>query len=1148
MKGDFGRSTFRKEKHYVKVYKQQGRLSLDSDWNEQAEINSYFQRNSSKDIIGYSGTPIKDAGFKITPIFTETSLVAPGPNYTISGGRYFVNGILCENEKNVTAKIQPDLVTANDDDNPALPKEPGTHLVYLDVWERHITSLEDEQIREVALGGADTTTRAKIVWQVKTKRIGNTDANINCLSELDFWNNLTTRQPNATMTARVSSINMDDDPCRLPPDAKYKGLENQLYRIEVHDPGNATKDLAVKWSRNNGFVTTKIESTEGNTITIQNLGKDKLLGFEVGDWVEVIDDEKELLGKPGIIARITDIDDLKIELDPDSIIDDDNIQNNFPISARPKIRKWDMKEGLLKIPNNRRSDSDTTEDTFWFEIEDGIEIKLGLGQFRTEDYWLIPARTATHDIEWPREGEVSISQPPLGITHHYARLGIIKFDGTKIDTNIVDCRRIFPDLTSLSNLHYVGGDGQVGKKNTSLLLPLQVGASNGQYPLEGITIEFEVKNGGGSINPIKTRTNSDGIARCTWTLGETEPQQVIAVMKNERGQKVHLPVWFNAAITKDGKTGNCTISIGPNDVADGGTSLTNRIQELQKLNGGKICLSAGQYLLSDTITTNQLNNITIEGTGNATKLIVTNKESAFHFVKSNNIHIDKVQIISTNPSNKTINQPGLNGVITFTDCNGIKITQCKLKTAYGFSPTRSCLAIYGNDKSPSSKININNCEFEIGSMQIGILATNVADLTIANNHMTTMPARGSIISIGKTALFKNNHILKLLVNRLGSRGLSIETFTKANDLEVELANKIKTGIVQYREGKHDEALKTMNNAKKIGDEIDEIVKKGETISKPFIENEIFTIFGRAKLERTNVKSLIIDGITHASKGKHDEAKKVWELASTKEDSVNELTKIGVSLSKRSIDENKIKTDLSKNQDLVYAAATWNFDKTRFNANELKIIRGIRQDISIAYQGIVIGGTRAEKIRIQNNIIKRIMQGIHVGVSNNIKATKNQNIHMAKNISISNNIIEVEFWNTFPKQKHGIFVGNADVVYLQDNQLIFKETNHSAIKSQAGPASDGIRIFGYQGSMLRIIGNSITGARTGVYLTILGYPPNYSSTYGLWVLRENVVTEHTLWPFYLTGKNNALKNNIRFTGRDNIPELAGPPAFAVWHII
>ena len=41
------------------------------------------------------------------------------------------------------------------------------YVVYLDVWERHITALEDDSIREKALGRPDTATRTQVIWQVK---------------------------------------------------------------------------------------------------------------------------------------------------------------------------------------------------------------------------------------------------------------------------------------------------------------------------------------------------------------------------------------------------------------------------------------------------------------------------------------------------------------------------------------------------------------------------------------------------------------------------------------------------------------------------------------------------------------------------------------------------------------------------------------------------------------------------------------------------------------------------------------------------------------------------------------------------------------------------------------------------------------------
>jgi hypothetical protein len=45
--------------------------------------------------------------------------------------------------------------------------------------------------------------------------------------------------------------------------------------------------------------------------------------------------------------------------------------------------------------------------------------------YRTGDYWLIPARVATNDIEWPSVTEGVL---PHGIEHHYAPLAILTKD------------------------------------------------------------------------------------------------------------------------------------------------------------------------------------------------------------------------------------------------------------------------------------------------------------------------------------------------------------------------------------------------------------------------------------------------------------------------------------------------------------------------------------------------------------------------------------------------------------------------------------------------------------------------------------------------------------------------------------------------
>lgn len=155
MKGDFTRFTHDAKKHYTRVLKQQGRVDLDADWNESVEILTQLDRTEAIDVIGNCGVPEHSNGFRV-------ELTGDGSNLTISPGRMYVDGILCANDAEAPVLISeqtnlPDFTFAEAD---------GVYIAYVDVWERHITYVEDPDIRETALGGPDTTTRTQTVCQV----------------------------------------------------------------------------------------------------------------------------------------------------------------------------------------------------------------------------------------------------------------------------------------------------------------------------------------------------------------------------------------------------------------------------------------------------------------------------------------------------------------------------------------------------------------------------------------------------------------------------------------------------------------------------------------------------------------------------------------------------------------------------------------------------------------------------------------------------------------------------------------------------------------------------------------------------------------------------------------------------------------------
>jgi hypothetical protein len=424
MKGDFTRSTFRPQKHYSSVRMQQGRVQLDADWNEQIEIQQHLERSEARDLIGLCGVPKSGGGFAI-------GVSGDGGDLTISAGRIYVDGILCENEQGLRVSQQPDLPGAQP------LSDPGTYLVYLDVWEQHVTALEDDSIREVALGGPDTATRTRVVWQVKLLRVGDPNIDATCETPFEQWSALTSGARGRLM-ARAQPGTPSDDPCIIEPGAGYRRLENQLYRVEVH-AGSDSGQPTFKWSRDNGAIVRRWSGKSGDELTIGSPGRDQVLGFANNQWVELTDASRELLGRPGTLVRLTSAIGQTLTIDPASASDTVDFAQ---FGNQPKVRRWDMSGSggainvALPVTNNG-----------WIPLEDGVEIKFDLsGPFSTGDYWLIPARTATGNVEWP----FAAPQSPQGVQHHYCRLALLNFDGDGLRAaDIQDCRLDFPSLTTI---------------------------------------------------------------------------------------------------------------------------------------------------------------------------------------------------------------------------------------------------------------------------------------------------------------------------------------------------------------------------------------------------------------------------------------------------------------------------------------------------------------------------------------------------------------------------------------------------------------------------------------------------------------------------------------------------------------------------
>ncbi|HSJ57014.1 MAG TPA: DUF6519 domain-containing protein [Anaerolineae bacterium] len=604
MKGDFTRYTFKPGNHYSSVRSQQGRVQVDADWNEEVDILAHLDRTTRRDVIGACGGPQgQDAGGNDLAGFR---IDASGAELRITRGRYYVDGLLVENEEEVPITEQPDLPYPPDNvmEDVLVPAgetlTDGSYLAFLDVWERHVTALEAPHIREVALGGPDTTTRTQVVWQVRLMRADTDDGTApDCATELALWDELTAPS-SGQLRARAEPGETETDPCVVPEQAGYRGLENQLYRVEVHRVVSGD-EITIKWSRENGsvvFAWTGQDNLDPNKLTLSGTGRDAVLGLATDDWVELTDDRHELRGEPGLLVRVVNVEGDVLTIDPGlSTVD------LADLTVNSKVRRWDVgSTGEITV--------DLTLADNWIALENGVEVALDAGTYRTGDYWLIPARTATRDVEWPADGAGDpLPQPAQGVEHHYCRLAVLDLQG-EVWQLIHDCRNLFPPLTGMVRFFHVGGDGQETMPGQPVPAPLQVGVVNGQQPVAGARVQFQVSGGSGVLaeasgpcsnltsggtSPVVVETGPDGVAGCCWRPDTaTLSQQVEATLLeidgkplvDGAGNPLLTPIRFNANLSVAGQVAYDPAECGN---LSGVTTVKEAIDRLCQIQPGGGC-------------------------------------------------------------------------------------------------------------------------------------------------------------------------------------------------------------------------------------------------------------------------------------------------------------------------------------------------------------------------------------------------------------------------------------------------------------------------------------------------------------------------------------------------------------------------------
>ena len=497
MSFDLSRVTFNSWNDFLGAVMLQGRPQLDSDWNDQqAEVLRRIQVGTL-DTVGQAVYPAA-----LPNSFLIAASSSGGANQiAIGAGRMYVDGILVENHGPSAVSAQGDPVptssaawdtslaelsnsypgapyaagavgftqqpyyppvAAGITPDPAftLPATPGPFVAYLDVWQRPVTYIEHPDLVEKAVG-VDTTGRLQTVWQVKLLDVSANATPVDCstpLGDIAAWGPATAPSAGGLTTGVVQSS--PSGPCCLTPNTGYTGMENQLYRVEVH-AGGGFGTATFKWSRDNASVMTAVTAiaqvtntakVTASQLTVDSLGRDEVLGFHVGDWIEILDDYQDLGCASGCLHMIDSINIAAKTITLDALVDTATAafpvgaQNQTDPSRHTRIRRWDQKGLVLDTNGNTVAnvgqaggpgDIPIPDGTTVIVLENGVTVQFSLnpagGVFLPGDYWNFAARASDGSVE------PLASAPPLGIHHHYARLAVVTFPGPALD-----CRAPWP--------------------------------------------------------------------------------------------------------------------------------------------------------------------------------------------------------------------------------------------------------------------------------------------------------------------------------------------------------------------------------------------------------------------------------------------------------------------------------------------------------------------------------------------------------------------------------------------------------------------------------------------------------------------------------------------------------------------------------
>jgi hypothetical protein len=320
MAGDRARVSYDPSRKWRGLVAQQGRVTVEADWNEATAIVQERDRHLTLDVVGPVGTP--DRGYAVTAVPATGGPPGSTPGDLLIGpGTLYVGGQRLDLDAPVDYALQPDWLDCSSDPlwhPPAVPATPY-EIVYLLASEQEVSAVEDPALADVALGGPDTMQRQRILQHFvrHPSPSGNLDdswsAVVGSLQSAGLQFDAATMMVKSTTTLQVSFADIPTAPslCQPVVTGGYLGAENQMIRVMVTN-ADTSGVPAIVWGFDDASFLYRIQaatydsSSNTTTLTLASAPVDSFHMPVAGQAVEVLRDAGQLTATSPVQLQGTD--------------------------------------------------------------------------------------------------------------------------------------------------------------------------------------------------------------------------------------------------------------------------------------------------------------------------------------------------------------------------------------------------------------------------------------------------------------------------------------------------------------------------------------------------------------------------------------------------------------------------------------------------------------------------------------------------------------------------------------------------------------------------------------------------------------------------------------------------------------------------